>query len=186
MASSPLDSPETPQIAGVLDRNIHAIINQRKEEAKNLSWQDRIAQSVTGFIGSIRFVFLHVFIFGAWGVLNSGLLPALKFDPGFTTLDVLISVEAVFLSTFVLINQNRIVKIDARHADLNLQVGLLAEHEITHLIQLVTAIAEKMHLENAKNPELDELQKEIKPEQILAEIEIRQETSNRTQDEGTK
>ena len=180
-------SPPAPEphghseIASVLDRNIHAIIQSRTEEDKNISWQDRTAQTITGFIGSIRFVFLHLILFGAWGFVNSGLIPSIRFDPTFSILAILISMEAIFLSTFVLINQNRIVKIDARHADLNLQVGLLAEHEITHLIQLVTAIADKMHLENAKNPELNELQKEIKPEQILEEIKLRQKMANKAE-----
>lgn len=160
-------------MAGVLDRNIHAIINKRKEEDQNLSWQDRVAQTVTKSIGSIRSVCVHGAIFVTWGLFNIGLVPSLKFDPGFSILDVLISIEAIILTVFVLVNQNRMVKVDMRHSDLNLQVSLLAEHEVTHLIQLVTAIADKLHLEMAKNPELEELQKGIKPEQILEEIEIR-------------
>ena len=160
-------------MAGVLDRNIHAIINKRKEEAQKLSWQERSAQTITKSVGSIRSVFLHAVLFSMWGICNVGLIPGLKFDPGFSILDVLISMEAIFLTIFVLINQNRMVKSDMRHSDLNLQVSLLAEHEVTHLIQLVTAIAEKLHLDKANNPELQELQKVIKPEQILDEIEIR-------------
>jgi uncharacterized membrane protein len=171
----PTTAPEHSPIAGVLDRNIHAIIKNRKDEDDHLSWQDRTAQTITGAIGTMRFVFINLTLFVVWGVCNCGLLPALKFDPGYSILDVLISMEAIFLSVFVLINQNRKVKTDAKHADLNLQVGLLAEHEITHLVQLVTAIAEKLHLEHAKNPELGELQREIKPEQILDEIEKRQD-----------
>ena len=166
------------EIAGVLDRNIHAIIQNRKEEEKNISWQDRTALMITGFIGSIRFIFIHLFVFASWIFVNSGLIPSIRFDPSFSILAIIISMEAIFLSTFVLINQNRMVKINARQADLSLQVGLLAEHEITHLVQLVTAIADKMQLEKAKNPELNELQKEVKPEQILEEMERRENTVN--------
>jgi uncharacterized membrane protein len=168
---------QTP-IAGVLDRNIHAIINSRKDEERKIGWQDRIAQTITGFIGSLRFVFLHLFVFGCWIFANLGPIRALRFDPNFSVLDILVSMEAIFLSTFVLIKQNRMDRLDARRADLNLQVGLLAEHEITHLVTLVTAIAGKMNLEHAKNPVLDELKQEIKPEQILEEIEIRQEKAD--------
>jgi uncharacterized membrane protein len=175
----PTTVPDPTPIAGVLDRNIHAIINNRKEEDKNLSWQERTAQTISDFIGTMRFVFINIAIFGTWILCNCGVLPHLRFDPAFSILDVIISMEAIFLSVFVLINQNRKVKIDARHTDLNLQVSLLAEHEITHLVQLVTAIADRMHLENAKNPELHELQKEIKPEQILAEIELRQNKADK-------
>jgi uncharacterized membrane protein len=175
---------QTP-IAGVLDRNIHAIINSRKAEEKKIGWQDRIAQRITGFVGTLRFVFLHLFVFGCWISANLGPVRALRFDPNFSVLDILVSIEAIFLSTFVLINQNRMAKLDARRADLDLQVSLLAEHEITHLVTLVTAIASKMNLEHAKNPVLDELKQEIKPEQILAEIEIRQEKADQIErDEG--
>ena len=174
MAPSAPEHDDPSEIAGVLDRNIHAIIQNRKEEERNITWQDRTAQAITGFIGSIRFVFIHLVIFGCWVVVNSGLFPSIRFDPSFSILAILISMEAIFLSCFVLINQNRMVKINARQADLNLQVGLLAEHEITHLVQLVTAIANKMNLEHAKNPELNELQREVKPVQILEEIERRE------------
>jgi uncharacterized membrane protein len=181
MSASAADTHDDSEIAGVLDRNIHAIIQNRKEEEKNISWQDRTAQSITGFIGSIRFVFIHLFVFASWILVNSGLISSLRFDPSFSILAIVISMEAIFLSTFVLINQNRMVRINARQADLSLQVGLLAEHEITHLVQLVTAIAQKMQLEKAKNPELNELQKEVQPVQILAEIERRENTMNEQQ-----
>ena len=183
MPTSATEPHDNSEIAGVLDRNIHAIIQSRKDEEKNISWQDRIAQTITGFIG-MGFVFLHLLIFSIWVFVNSGLIPLLRFDPTLSILAILISMEAIFLSTFVLINQNRMGKINVRQADLNLQVGLLAEHEITHLIQLVTAIANKMHLEKAKNPELDELQKEIKPERILEEIEKREDKANRDDKAG--
>jgi uncharacterized membrane protein len=165
---------QTP-IAGVLDRNIHAIINSRKDEEKKIGWQDRIAQTITGFIGSMRFVFLHLFVFGGWIFANIGPIRAWR---NCSVLDILVSMEAIFLSTFVLIKQNRMARLDARRADLNLQVSLLAEHEITHLVTLITAIASKMNLEHAKNPVLNELKQEIKPEQILEEIEIRQEKAD--------
>jgi uncharacterized membrane protein len=175
--------PEQPNpIAGVLDRNIHAIINSRKEEERHLSWKDRTAQRITSLFGSMSFVLLHVIVFGAWGFMNSGLIPRLRFDPNFSILDVLISMEAIFLSIFVLINQNRMVRTNARQADLTLQISLLAEHEVTQLIHLVRGIAEKMHLEHAANPELSELQQEIRPERILEELEARQRKAD--EDEG--
>jgi len=116
------------EIAGVLDRNIHAIIQNRKEEEKNISWQDRTALMITGFIGSIRFIFIHLFVFASWIFVNSGLIPSIRFDPSFSILAIIISMEAIFLSTFVLINQNRMVKINARQADLSLQVGRARDH----------------------------------------------------------
>jgi uncharacterized membrane protein len=59
------------------------------------------------------------------------------------------SVEAIFLSTFVLISQNRMAALADKRADLDLQISLLAEHEISRIIALVTSIAERMGIEEA-------------------------------------
>jgi uncharacterized membrane protein len=79
--------------------------------------------------------------------------------------------EAIFLSTFVLITQNRMGAQAARRADLDLPVSLLAEHEVTQLITLVKAIAEHLHLQAAGEPELAELERDVAPEQVLDVIE---------------
>ena len=69
------------------------------------------------------------------------------------------SVEAIFLSTFVLITQNRMAAQADRRADLDLHISLLAEHEVTRLITLVSTIAERMGIAPAVNkPELAELE----------------------------
>ena len=87
------------------------------------------------------FVYLHLSVFGVWILINLGLVPGLGlFDPSFVILAMVASVEAIFLSTFVLISQNRMAASDAKRAELDLQISLLAEHEITKLVALVSAI----------------------------------------------
>src|SRR3712207_1471352 len=81
------------------------------------------------------------------------------------------SVEAIFLSTFVLISQHRMAALADRRADLDLQVSLLAEHEITRLITLVTAMAERMGIDQAHDPELPELAQDVAPARVLDEME---------------
>ena len=81
------------------------------------------------------------------------------------------SVEAIFLSTFVLISQNRMNALADKRADLDLQVSLLAEHEVTRLISLVTAMAQKMGIEGADDSELTELAQDVAPERVLDEME---------------
>jgi uncharacterized membrane protein len=76
-----------------------------------------------------------------------------------------------FLSTFVLITQNRMAAQADRRADLNLQISLLAEHEVTRLISMVSTIAERVGAEESKSPDLPELQKDVVPERILDRIE---------------
>jgi len=90
------------------------------------------------------------------------------------------SVEAIFLSTFVLITQNRMAGLANRQADLDLQVSLLAEHEVTRLITLVRAIAGRMGIQEAQDPELNELAEDVHPENVLDRIEEREQQQRRS------
>ena len=172
----PPQNPEEAPLAGVLDRNIQTLAQQRREEEIKIGPTERIAQTITRFTGSMRFVIVHVVIFGSWILANCGYISSLAFDPEFSKLSLIVAIEAIFLSTFVLMNQNRIIKMEGRRNDLSLQVGLLAEHEITHVLHLVKGIAEKLHLDHARNPELEELQQPVSAKQILSEIESQEST----------
>ncbi len=154
-------------LAGVLHRNIEAVLERRSAEEKARRPADRLADSVTTFAGSMTFVYLHLAFFGTWIVCNIPGVPLPKFDPSFVILAMWASVEAIFLSTFVLISQNRMAEVADRRADLNLQISLLAEHEVTRLIHLVTAIGVHLNLEEARHPEIDELKKDVEPEKVL-------------------
>ena len=81
------------------------------------------------------------------------------------------SVEAIFLTTFVLMTQNRMSEQAEKRAELDLQISLLAEYEVTRLITLVKAIAEKLDIEASKDPELPELQQNVAPERVLDVME---------------
>ncbi|MFL6596080.1 MAG: DUF1003 domain-containing protein, partial [Chthoniobacterales bacterium] len=133
--------------------------------------QLRIADAVTRFTGSMRFVYIHLVLFAVWIVANLPGVPLPKFDPTFVVLAMFASVEAIFLSTFVLISQNRMAEQADKRANLDLQVSLLAEHEVTRLITLVKAIAEKLDIEESRNPELPELQQDVAPERVLDALE---------------
>ena len=158
-------------LARVVERNIQALLARREQEERERSSQDRIADSITRFTGSMRFVYLHLALFGLWIVINLGWTPLPRFDPSFVVLAMAASVEAIFLSTFVLISQNRMAALADKRADLDLQVSLLAEHEITRLITLVAAMAEKMGIEESRDPELSELAQDVAPERVLEEME---------------
>jgi uncharacterized membrane protein len=159
-------------MARVVDRNIRALLEQRQEQQGSRSRQERIADAVTRFTGSMRFVYIHLLLFGSWIVTNLGWLPGVpRFDPSFVVLAMVASVEAIFLSTFVLISQNRMSALADKRADLDLQVSLLAEHEITRLISLVTAMAERMGLDQAHDPELSELSRDVRPEKVMETME---------------
>jgi uncharacterized membrane protein len=158
-------------MARVIDRNIQALLEHRQEQQVSRSRQERIADAVTRFTGSMRFVYIHLVVFGTWIVTNLGWLPFPRFDPSFVVLAMVASVEAIFLSTFVLISQNRMAALADKRADLDLQVSLLAEHEITRLITLVTAMAERMGVDQAHDPELSELARDVRPEKVMETME---------------
>jgi uncharacterized membrane protein len=119
----------------------------------------------------MTFVAVHAVLVAGWVAINVGLTPLRPFDARFVILATVASVEAIFLSTFILISQNRSAIAADQRADLDLQISLLAEHEITHLIKLTARIAERLGIEEARNPELRELQRTVAPEAVLERIE---------------
>ncbi len=126
----------------------------------------------------MQFVWLHAVVYGLWILINIGLVPGVpRFDPTFVILAMQASVEAIFLSTFILITQNRMQTRADRRADLNLQISLLAEHEVTRLVQMVSEIGQRMGVPAAGSPELNELKSDIHPEEVLDELERRNNPS---------
>lgn len=162
-----------PHMAEIVERNIASLLEQRKQEEQHKSAQDRLADMITRFAGSMAFVYIHLCLFGIWIIWNLGWLGLPPFDKSFVVLAMFASVEAIFLSTFVLISQNRASIQADKRADLDLQVGLLSEHEVTHLITMVRAIAKKMDIEDAYHPELEELAQDIRPENVIETMDRR-------------
>jgi uncharacterized membrane protein len=100
--------PQPPGLSPVLERNIRALQLRREREEKEASAEERLAEAITRFTGSMRFVYLHLALFGFWVAANLGWVPGVPaWDPSFVVLAMVASVEAIFLSTFVLISQNR-------------------------------------------------------------------------------
>jgi uncharacterized membrane protein len=173
--------PGPRQLSEALTRNIQVLESRRAEEAADASLQDRIAAAITRFTGSMTFVYLHLAVYGGWVVLNLGLIPGMTpFDPSFVILASEASVEAIFLSTFVLISQNRMSAAADRRADLDLHIGLLAEHEVTKLAVVVDAIAKKLGVD-AGGEEIEEIKRDVAPEAVMDEIEDRQRETSPTE-----
>lgn len=147
------------------------MLARRKAEEACSGTDEKVVAAVARFTGSMPFVYVHFAIFGAWIAINLGWTPLPEFDPSFVVLAMVASVEAIFLSTFVLITQNGIAREADRRADLDLQISLLAEHEFTRLVQLVAAIAERVGGPGARDPNLEPLKKDVQPEQVLDRID---------------
>jgi uncharacterized membrane protein len=165
---SPSIPVEPSMFASVLERNIDALQRKRQEEDRKASLQERIAETITRFTGSMAFVYVHVVLVAGWVAINLGFVPGLPaFDPTFVILATFASVEAIFLSTFVLISQNRAAAEAERRSELDLQTNLLSEHEITRLLTLTRAIAEHLGIKEAQDPGLEELERHVAPEKVL-------------------
>lgn len=164
------DRPDEGQLRSALRGNIEALRERRKQEKRDASSEEKLADAITAFTGSMRFVYLHLMVYGVWIVWN--LIPRIPhFDPTFVILAMAASVEAIFLSTFVLISQNRAQAATDKRDDLDLHINLLAEHELTRLIEMVSAIAQKLEIRTGAEQEAAEIRKDVAPEVVLKEIE---------------
>ena len=172
-----LPPPQPPDLSTALARNIAALSERRRKEARSATRQERLSDAITGFTGSMMFVYIHLVLYGGWIAANLGLVPGLRqFDPSFVILAMEASVEAIFLSTFVLISQNRTARAADKRADLDLHISLLAEHELTKLAELVTAIALRLDVQ-VRAEEMEEVKKDVAPEAVLDAIEAAERTA---------
>ena len=163
--------PKPPGLGSVLARNMERMEERRAREAAEASLSEKISDQVTRFAGSMTFVAVHAVAYGLWLAVNFGAVPNVKpFDPSFVVLAMEASVEAIFLSTFVLISQNRMMGAAAKQSDLDLQINLLAEHELTRLVKLVDAMATKMGVEVDREG-LGEVEEDVSPEAVLDGLE---------------
>jgi uncharacterized membrane protein len=168
----------TNNLAGVVQRNIASLVEMRKDEERKKGLQEKLADLLTKFSGSMTFVFVHAIWFCVWIAANTGLLGSKPFDPfPFSLLTLVVSLEAIFLSTFVLISQNHASRVAEKRAELDLQINLLSEHEITRLLKLIDAVAHHLGVEAVDKDEVNELKKDIGADQVLGEIETREETA---------
>ncbi len=167
---------DNPALSKVIEKNIRTIIHLRTKAARERSLQGRIADAITSFSGRMVFVYVHIVWFGIWILINAGWFGLRAFDPfPYGLLTMIVSLEAIFLSTFVLISQNRLSEESERRADLDLHIGLLTEHELTRVLQMLDIIQEKMGIVDHANSDLADLEMETKPEDVLAEIRRLQE-----------
>jgi len=164
-----------PQLASTLKDNIARLTAREEEEARNAPLSVRVAKRVTDFTGSIPFVVLHLVIYGAWIAINLGMVLGVpRFDPTFVVLAMEASVEAIFLSTFVLIAQNRMQASSDRRADLDLHVNLLAEHELTRIAVLIERIAERVGVP-VTDPQFADVKRDVEPTMVLDAIDATSE-----------
>jgi uncharacterized membrane protein len=177
-ASSSAPAPSGPgsyrqprSVEELTEKNVRAIHHLECAAQRHRSWTDVLADRVSRFGGSPTFLWLHVAWFGAWLAFNS--LPSFKhFDPfPFTFLTLVVSLEAIFLATFILISQNHASRISDRRNQLDLQINLLTEQENTKMLHLLNGIARKLGVESADEASLQALEQATRPDRLVEQIE---------------
>lgn len=154
-------------MSATLVANIAHLRARAEMEDASAPLRHRIADRITAFTGSMTFVAIHLLLYGGWIAANLNLVPGVpRFDPSFVILAMEASVEAIFLSTFVLISQNRMAAVTDRRAKLDLHINLLTEHELTKLADLVARIAEHLGVPE-DDPEFHEIRRDVEPEKVL-------------------
>jgi uncharacterized membrane protein len=165
-------TPPPEGMSPVLERNIQALVERRRREQAEATTQQKLADAITAFAGSMTFVYLHLVVFGFWIVANLQWIPGLTaWDPTFVVLGMIASVEAIFLSTFVLISQNRMATEADKRADLDLQISLLTEHELTKVADVLNQVSRRLQIDSSSQADLNEASRSIAPERVLDKIE---------------
>ena len=145
-----------------------------QEALEQRSRKDRIGDAIADFAGSMTFVIAQLVGFAVYAGLNSGLVPFIKpWDPyPYILLALLVSLEGVMLSTFVLMKQNRMSRRADQRNHLNLQIDLLSEKEITKMLQLQRLICDRLGIaEGESDLEVRELSQHTAVEDLAKELE---------------
>jgi uncharacterized membrane protein len=143
------EQPGEP-LPSFISENIDAIIDAEQTANRRRSSSEAICEFVGSSIGTLHFVALQLIGTILWVAINSGLMPPVRpFDPfPFPVLNQIIASEAVLMTAFVLMKQNRMSKLADRRAHLGLQVNLLTERETTKIIGMLLKIGERFDIQH--------------------------------------
>ena len=152
-------------------RNVETVLKLEEAAREQRTPTDRVAEVIARFCGSMTFVWVHVVWFGGWIAFNS--LPGVKhLDPfPFTFLTLVVSLEAIFLSTFILISQNHDSRISEKRNHLDLQINLLSEQENTKMLTILQQIAAKVGAGTGDDPQARVLEEPTKPEKVVEQLD---------------
>ncbi len=157
----------------VVRENIDAVANMEQQFLERRTPIERAVDAVADFTGTLTFALIHLGLFVFWPLANLGLVRSLPaFDPyPFVMLATGVSCEAVLLSTFVLMKQNRMAKRADERDHLHLQINLLAEKEITKILQTLAVMCERMGIEDpASDPQIQELTQNTAVDDLAREL----------------
>lgn len=171
------DYPKPSTVEDITQRNVQTIVQLEQAANAERTKPDRMADVIAKFCGSMPFVWAHVIWFAGWTIVN--LAPGIRhFDPfPFNFLTLIVSLEAIFLSTFILISQNHETRLSERRNELDLQVNLLSEQENTKVLTILERIAKQVGARTDDDPSLQVLEQATRPEKLVDQIEQATQTT---------
>jgi uncharacterized membrane protein len=175
-AAPPLPERDRSEAAtcDAIRRNIELVSRMEEKFLRDRRFGEHIADAIGTFSGTVTFVVIHVLFYTLWILVNVRIVPRIPpFDPyPFMLLSTVVSLEAIFLSTFVLMKQNRMSKRADSRAHLDLQINLLAEKEMTMVLQMLHLIGTRVGVRDHQfDSELSQLSEETPVETIANQIE---------------
>ena len=144
----------------------------KAEHASNRTWMDMFSETLTRAASSTPFLVFHAIGFTVWIMWNTGTLPGARiFDPyPFGMLTMVVSLEAIFLSIFVLMTQNKESAIAELREELTLQVNLRMEEEVTKTLHLVAGLYTRLGHTLARDPDLEKMLEPLDPQEMERDL----------------
>jgi uncharacterized membrane protein len=165
---------DTESRTNAVTENIHRIAELERSARRELTGSERISKAITDFAGSMVFVALHIVLFGGWALWNGTAPQQFRFDPyPFGLMTMMVSLEGVFLATFVLITQNRMLLQTDRRDHLALQVNMLTEQELTAVLRMLRHLCERAGIEpeSAAQRRMEDLMQETNVFDVMQQID---------------
>jgi uncharacterized membrane protein len=159
--------------AGPTQRNIDAIVKLEHEFLEQRTFANRLVDLIVDAAGTMITFAAHGAVFAAWIIINLGLVPGIKpFDPfPFILLTMTVSMEGVILALFVLMKQNRMSRRADERDHLHLQVNLLAEKEVTKMLQMQSRVCEKLGIDQPLvDPEVKEMAQDTAVDRLARDL----------------
>ncbi|MEO6846356.1 MAG: DUF1003 domain-containing protein [Chthoniobacterales bacterium] len=160
---------EPESVEAITDQNVKAITELEEAARAHRSVGDRISDQIARFCGTMTFVWVHVAWFAAWIIINNFFYPFDKYPYNFLTL--VVSLEAIFLSTFILISQNHDSRMSESRNHLDLQINLLTEQENTKMLRMLESIGRKVGADISHDPSVHVLDQATQPKKLAEQIE---------------
>jgi uncharacterized membrane protein len=157
-----------------VQEHIELIARHELEFLARRTSSEKIADRIAGFVGSLKYVLLHVVLFGAWILWNTLEISRLhRFDPfPYPLLDLVLAFEAIVVASFILIRQQRIGRRSEEREQLMLQILLLSEREVTAVLGIERQIAERVGLhELASDEEITQLSEQTPIDEVAQVIQ---------------